>query len=171
MRRSIYEIFVNTMTTYLYGRDVKDKRITMKVLKEDGSVIMESMRLFEAMDHCFNTGMKAMIGRLVFGDKQITKAVQVTFENWEIFCAEIDKLVLQQLNAKEMNKGEEKEAECLIDLMLQSDAYKDDVEKISNDMIISMIGGTDTSRNTTITSLCHLTKSKLSREKVRAEIE
>jgi len=34
-----------------------------------------------------------------------------------------------------------------------------------------MIAGTDTSRNTVITSLSHLAKNKSSREKVRAEIE
>lgn len=75
----MYETFVNVMTTYLYGRNVKNKTIVLKAIKDDGSVVEETMRLFEAMDHCFNTGMKAMTGRLFFGDKVVTKAVQITF--------------------------------------------------------------------------------------------
>jgi hypothetical protein len=78
------------MTTYLYGRDVRNKTIELKVIKGDGSVVKETMRLFEAMDHCFMTGMKAITGRLFFGDKVMTKAVDVTFQNWDTFCAVID---------------------------------------------------------------------------------
>lgn len=161
------------MTTYLYGRDVKNKTIVLKVIKEDGSVVEESFRLFEAMDHCFNTGMKAMAGRLIFGDQVVTKAVNITFQNWDTFCAVIDQLVWRQLDIHEQNllNGEVKDPTCMVDLMIQSKSYEGNVEKISNDMIIAMIGGTDTSRNTTITTLCHLTKSKLSRDKVRKEIE
>ena len=35
---------------------------------------------------------------------------------------------------------------------------------------MAMLGATDTSRNVTFTALCHLTKNKESRDKVRAEI-
>ena len=60
---------------------------------------------------------------------------------------------------------------CLIDLMAASDVYKDDAAIITNDLIIAIMAATDTSRNTTITGLCHLSKTPASREKVRAEID
>jgi len=59
----------------------------------------------------------------------------------------------------------------VVEILLQSDVYKDDVTKISNDLIMALLAGTDTSRNTTITTLCHLTKNKEHRERVREEIE
>ena len=54
--------------------------------------------------------------------------------------------------------------------MLLSDVYRNSVEQISNDLIIGMIAGTETSRNTTIYTLCHLIKNTASRERVFAEI-
>ena len=59
---------------------------------------------------------------------------------------------------------------CLIDIMLSSDIYKDNLEILVNDLIILKIAGTDTSRNTVTTALCHLAKNSMSREKVRSEI-
>ena len=41
---------------------------------------------------------------------------------------------------------------------------------MTNDLIMSKIAATDTSRNTAIIALCHLIKNLTSREKVRAEI-
>lgn len=42
---------------------------------------------------------------------------------------------------------------------------------MANDLIIAMIAGTETTRNTTIISLCHLIKDKLSKKRSRAEIK
>ena len=64
----------------------------------------------------------------------------------------------------------DKKPSCFIDIMLESDVYKGDVTTITNDMIIAMIAGTETSRNTTIMSLCHLIKTGRSRETVKSEI-
>ena len=60
---------------------------------------------------------------------------------------------------------------CLIDLMVTSDVYKDSPDKITNDLIIAKLAATDTSRNTTITALCHLAKNQESRSRVREEIK
>ena len=60
---------------------------------------------------------------------------------------------------------------CLIDLMITSEVYENDVKKISNDIIMAMIGATDTSRNMTFYALCHLTKDAKSKERVRNEIK
>ena len=54
--------------------------------------------------------------------------------------------------------------------MLASDVYTSDLKKLSNDMIMAMRGGTDTSRNATLIALCHLTKNAQSRERVRFEV-
>lgn len=55
--------------------------------------------------------------------------------------------------------------------MLTSEVYGTDVKKISNDVIMAMLGATDTSRNITFLALCHLTKNAKSKESVRNEIK
>jgi Ca2+-binding EF-hand superfamily protein len=54
--------------------------------------------------------------------------------------------------------------------MLESEVYENNPKKITNDLIIAMLGATDTSRNVTFFALCHLTKSQICRNKVRNEI-
>ena len=41
---------------------------------------------------------------------------------------------------------------------------------MTNDLVNGMIAGTETSRNTTITSICHLIKNERSREIIKSEI-
>lgn len=55
--------------------------------------------------------------------------------------------------------------------MITSDVYRDSPEKITNDLIVTKLAATDTSRNTTITALCHLAKNEKSRNRVREEIK
>ena len=54
--------------------------------------------------------------------------------------------------------------------MRASEVYGDDVPKIANDVIMAILGGTDTGRNSVLISLCHLIKNASSRERVRNEI-
>ena len=61
-----------------------------------------------------------------------------------------------------MKKKEDSDPTCLVNILLSSDVYKNDINKISNDMIIGMFAATDTSRNTTIISMCHLIKNAVS---------
>lgn len=68
-------------------------------------------------------------------------------------------------------KGEDYEPQCLIDIMLDSEIYENNVVKIANDVAIAMFAATDTSKNTTIMGLCHLTKNSVSLDRVRSEVE
>ena len=51
-----------------------------------------------------------------------------------------------------------------------SDVYEGNVTRITNDLIFAILAATDTSRNTSIVTLCQLAKDIASRDKVRAEI-
>lgn len=58
----------------------------------------------------------------------------------------------------------------LLDLLLMSDVYERDVKRITNDLVMTMIAATETSRNATIFALCQLTKKEEYWAKVRDEI-
>lgn len=59
----------------------------------------------------------------------------------------------------------------MVDWMLESEVYENNPTKIANDLLVGMFAGTDTSRNATIFCLCHLAKNKVSRDKMRTELE
>lgn len=59
----------------------------------------------------------------------------------------------------------------MIDIMLDSENYQNNPQKIANDLIIVFFAGTDTSSNTTVTALSHLAKNMESRVKIRAEVD
>jgi len=54
--------------------------------------------------------------------------------------------------------------------MFESEVYKNNITKLSNDMIMAILGATDTARNNTIISICHLAKNKQNHQKVKDEI-
>ena len=66
--------------------------------------------------------------------------------------------------------GEDDQPKCLANILLASEIYKGNLQKISNDLIIGLIAATDTSRNATITTMVHLIKMEASRQKVRDEV-
>lgn len=63
------------------------------------------------------------------------------------------------------------EPNSVIEILLESDVYQDNIKKISNDLVVALFAGTDTSRNNTITTLCHLIKNSEAKEVVREEIK
>lgn len=69
----------------------------------------------------------------------------------------IDKLVADQYEIIN-SKGEDYEPTCLADIMLDSEMYKNQRMKLANDLIIAMIGSTDTSRLVTIMALIYFSK-------------
>jgi len=50
---------------------------------------------------------------------------------------------------KGLNKDDE--VGCVIDIMLEAEVYKNDLTKMSNDLLILIIGALDTSRSTIVT--------------------
>jgi len=58
----------------------------------------------------------------------------------------------------------------LIEILLESDIYNDEVTIIANDVILMMMAATDTSRNGSIIALSHLMKNSKSKQRVRDEI-
>ena len=50
---------------------------------------------------------------------------------------------------KGLNKDDE--VRCVIDIMLEAEVYKNDLTKMSNDLLILIIGALDTSRSTIVT--------------------
>lgn len=68
-------------------------------------------------------------------------------------------------------KTKDEEATCVIDFMLASNIYKNNLEKLVNELITLKLGSTDTSRNAVIIALCHLIKNQKSRDKIRTEID
>lgn len=65
-------------------------------------------------------------------------------------------IVQKQIEIKSA-KDDDTEPTCLIDIMLESEVYQGNPAKIVNDLVIGMLAGTDTSRNTVITTLSYLT--------------
>lgn len=106
----------------------------------------------------------------MFGDYKVTKSVTISFDNWDKLCSMIDNFVLKQMKIFEEQDKKDQKPKCFIDLMLQSDVYGGNVTKIANDMIVAMIAANETSRNTTINTICHLIKSKESMARTRNEI-
>lgn len=76
--------------------------------------------------------------------------------------AKIDEVVDEQIEIK-ANQGEDSQATSVVDMLLDLEVYQNNKIKLANDLFMGMFAGTDTSRNSTITSLCHLAKNKVSR--------
>lgn len=94
LRREVNKIFEDVITTFLYGKNVKNQKTQMKVIREDGTVYEQTMTCFQAIDTCLNTASQAMMGRLFFGDQQVTQTVQISFQNWENLCQMVDSFVV-----------------------------------------------------------------------------
>lgn len=105
----------------------------------------------------------------MFGEMQITEINKATVSGWHAYKAFVEKVVKQQVQLSK-NRTSEGEPTCLIDIMLTDDIYKNNFDTLVCDLIVCKLGGTDTSRNTTLTALSHLAKNAKSREKVRNEI-
>lgn len=65
---------------------------------------------------------------------------------------------------------EDGENNSVLDKIIDSEVYNMNIKKIANDMIMILLGATETSRNTTITGLCHYAKDSASLQRARAEI-
>ena len=55
--------------------------------------------------------------------------------------------------------------------MFESDVYKNSITKLSNDMIMAILGASDTARINSIISILHLAKNKNDLQKVKDEIK
>jgi len=82
----------------------------------------------------------------------------------------MDGIVRQRL-AEKAGAGDDAELDCVIDILNDFDVYKNNVERISNEILSSMFASTDTTRHNTTIAMCHLIKNSQSRNKVREEIE
>lgn len=69
------------------------------------------------------------------------------------------------------SKDQNDKSECFLDVLLDSEVYSQNIEKISNDIVIVLSAATDTSRNTITIVLSHFAKNKASSERARAEID
>lgn len=101
----------------------------------------------------------------------MTQGVKISFANWDRLCNLIDKFVIKRMGQFNAQKDLDKTPTCFTDLMLQSDVYDGNVQKIANDLIVAMIAGTETSRNSTINTICHLVKDKKLMKRARDEIQ
>ena len=111
-----------------------------------------------------NSALIATTQRLMFGQIKATAVLEASLNNWERLYNYVDHLVEQHIDTKKRaGDTSEQSPNCFIDLMLASEVYADDMKKLSNDIIVAMIAGTDTSRNATLTALCHLIKNKNSK--------
>lgn len=126
---------------------------------------------FKALETCVDTAIYAVMGRSIFQDVQVTKGVQISFSNWNQFCSLIDSFVEQKMKSYQNREDKDAKATCFVDIMLQEDVYKGNVQKMANDLMVAMLAGTDTSKNVTILLLNHLIKIKANRQRVRDEIE
>lgn len=113
------------------------------------------------------TGMMAIPARQIFGENPVGEVLRCSLENWTIYCNEIDSILTKRL---EYRKTQTTEPECLVDFLFASDVYKNNITKLTNDMVMAILGSTDTSRNNSIISLCYLAKNPECLKKVRAEI-
>lgn len=96
---------------------------------------------------------------ILFGERPVNNTLKCFIENYKNFEKCIDDIVIRRMKEFDENK----EPTNVVEILLQSDVYKDNVTKVSNDVIMAMLGGTDTSRNNTIQVLHHLTKNKESK--------
>lgn len=85
------------VSIFLFGKDVKDQTTQMLVVKDDGTVVEETQTSFKALETAMNTAWQALLGRVLFGERQFTKMVQISFQNWDRLCSLIDNFVKQQM--------------------------------------------------------------------------
>lgn len=130
----------------------------MKVIQSDETVVQETRKTFDALDQCMSNGMTAWPHRLLIGDRPWTSINRACIEGWKDYRDSVEETVKEQI-AISKSRTNDGEATSLIDFMLASDIYKNDLEKLVNELIILKLGGTDTSRNATIIALCHLIKN------------
>lgn len=125
------------------------------------------MKFFEAFENCMKFAVTAMADKFAVGERPWTTRMKCTMENYQNLEKFIDDIVVQKM------KGFEKDTDpnSVMEFLLASEVYRDDIVKISNDLIVAILAGTDTSRNNTITTLCHLAKKSDDRERVREEIK
>ena len=95
-------------------------------------------------------------GRQLFGDWSATAALKASDDNFEKVLKFLDDLVEKRIKKLLSKKADEADPRCLVDILLNSDIYRDRVTIISNDLFIGMFASTDTSRNATTISLVHM---------------
>lgn len=64
------------------------------------------------------------------------------------------------------DKSEDADPECVMDILISSEVYNRDLKKITNDLMMAMIGAADTSRNTIVIMMCHFARNKASKDRV-----
>ena len=170
LRNEIIKIFESIITMYLLERDVSGDMLDAMVIETDGSIKQTKLPFFEAMNNAIMVGQSQIASKEIFGDYNVTAIMRAAKFNYEQFYVAIDKLVVDQMEIF-ASQDPNDDPRCLANIMLASDVYKNDVHKISNDLFMGLLAATDTSRNSTIISMCHLIKNAKSRQKVLDEIE
>lgn len=144
----------------------------MLVAQADKNVIEESQGVFAAMNTCFDTALVAVDMRMLLGETRTTHKQRVSLDNWLRFCEMLDGIVEKRKETFFKDKdSDDLQPSSLLDLLLMSEVYEQNVTKITNELVIAMLAATETSRNASIFTLCQLTKKKDFRNKVRDEVK
>ena len=97
------------------------------------------------------------------------KSQRVALDNWERLREMIDGIVEERLD--KYSRGEQNgDPDCLLELLMMSDVYQGSVRKIANELMIGMLASNETSRNTSVFAICHMTKQHHHRSMVQEEI-
>lgn len=98
IRHEIIEIFEKIMTTYLLGRDVSNKIIATNVLKSDGSIVKEDLKLYKAFMASFEFAVSNASQKYFLGERAWTKSLKANADNFENFYKLLDDIVAEQWN-------------------------------------------------------------------------
>lgn len=97
---------------------------------------------------------------------------RIALDNWERLRELIDGIVTERLDRfeKQQKDNAKTDPDCLLELLMMSDVYQGDVRRIANELIMGMLAANETSRNTSVFSICYMTKQKEHRSMVQEEI-
>lgn len=134
--------------------------ITINVIEDDGSIVKKELNCFAALVTSMNVGITAFPMKKVFGERRIGQTLSASLENWETLCNFMDTVVKDQMQIF-ASKPKNSDPTCLTDVMMTLDVYNKTMDhvKITNDLIMAMLGMTDTGRNVIAHTLCYFTKS------------
>ena len=93
LRCEIIKLFESVITMFLLERDVSDDQVEMNVIKEDGSIVKEKLKFFDALNNAFATSQCSTVSKALFGEWPVTATLRASLENWNIFTDVIDKQV------------------------------------------------------------------------------
>lgn len=100
LRNEIKRIFEQIVTTFVFGKDISEQKVTIKNINYDGSVNEESHPIFQALELVMNSALIATPQRLIFGQRKATAVLEASLDNWERLYNYVDHLVEQHIHLK-----------------------------------------------------------------------